>query len=79
MLSYVSQAASASKDPLLSSVFPESELESKKRPPTVSHDSILYIHSHVPEERIVAYQQTLAINQHFCVCTYYFRLELSSS
>ena len=42
MLSYVLQAASASKDPLLSSVFPESELESKKRPPTVSHDSILY-------------------------------------
>lgn len=31
-----SQAASASSDPLLSSIFPESELQSKKRPPTVS-------------------------------------------
>ena len=31
-----SQAASASSDPLLNSIFPESELQSKKRPPTVS-------------------------------------------
>ena len=30
------QAASASEDPLLNSIFPESELQSKKRPPTVS-------------------------------------------
>ena len=36
------QAASASRDPLLNSIFPESELQSKKRPPTVSEHMCMY-------------------------------------